>query len=98
MALQLNLQETNVGLPAPEAYARIVQLRFDTTTGAVEVAVNIYADIAARAAGKAPVAGGIYSGVVGVDMPSLDDSIPGIRSALYAWLKTLPYFAEAVDV
>jgi hypothetical protein len=100
MALQLNLtsDKTAVGVACPAAYARIVQLQFDTKTGKVDVAVDIHADKASRDAGKSPVSGGVYSGVVGKDMPNLDDSIPGVRSALYAYLKTLPDFAGAVDV
>ena len=98
MALQLSLADTNVGVPAPEAYARIVAFQFNANTGEVTVAVDIHANDAARLAEKAPVAGGVYSGVVGTDMPSLDDEIPGVRSALYDWLKTLPVFAGALDV
>lgn len=98
MALQLNLADTNVGVPAPEAYARIVSLNFDVRMNLVHVAVDIYFDQAMREAGKSPVSGGVYTGTVGVDMPSLDDTIPGVRAALYAWLKTLPAFAGATDV
>ncbi len=98
MALQVNLPETNVGLPAPEGYARIVALAYDLLTGKAQVAVNIYANQAAREAGKNPVAGGVFEGKPGEDMPSLDADIPGVRAALYGWLKTLPVFASAIDV
>jgi hypothetical protein len=98
MALQLNLADTNVGLPAPEAYARIAALSFDTMTGLVRVAVDIHASLAARVAGKNPIGGGTYEGIVGLDMPTLDADIPGIRSVIYTWLKTLPAFAGAIDV
>jgi hypothetical protein len=101
MALQLNLtaDKTAVGLAAPEAYARIVHLAFDTKTGQVTLAVDVHADAASRAASKSPVTGGIYRGITGVDMPNIDEALAsGVRSSLYTWLKTLPDFAGAVDV
>jgi hypothetical protein len=101
MALQLNLtaDKTAVGLAAPEAYARIVQLSFDTRTGQVTLHVDIHADAAARNAAKAPVAGGVYRGITGIDMPNIDEALAlGVRSSLYTWLKTLPDFTGAVDV
>lgn len=100
MALQLSMtdKETNVGLPAAAAYARIVQVLFDTKTGKVQVAVDIHATQQARTDNRAPIAGGVFEGVVGQGMPNLDDNLPGIRAALYAWLKTLPAFKNAVDV
>jgi len=100
MALQLNLtaDKTAVGMAAPEAYARIVYLTFDTKTGRVQLSVDVHANQQAREDGKAPISGGVYTGVVGVDMPNIDDTIPGIRAALYDWLKTLPDFAGSIDV
>lgn len=98
MALQLNLTESDVGLAIPEAYARIVVLQFDTKSGEVTVYVDIHATAAARNENKNPVSGRVYRGKVGVDMPNLDDTIPGIRAAIYNWLKTLSDFAGALDV
>ena len=101
MALQLNLtaDKTAVGVAAAEAYARIVQLNFDTKTGKVTLSVDIHYDQAARAANKAPISGGVYSGHAGIDMPSIDVALAeGVRSTLYTWLKTQPDFAGAVDV
>lgn len=100
MALQLNLaaDKTAVGVAAPEAYARIVQLLFNTKTGQVQVWVDVHATLQARTDNRSPIAGGVYGGVVGVDMPNIDDNIPGIRAALYTWLKTQPFFEGAVDV
>ena len=99
MALQMDLQETNIGVPAPQAYVRIVAYSYDAQSNNVQVAVNIYASEAARRAGKTPIGGGIYSGVVGVSFPSLDEPISsGVRGALYSWLKTQPAFLAAVDV
>jgi hypothetical protein len=65
MALTLALAETNVGLPAPEAYARIVAFSYDVLSNRVQVAVNVYANAAARLAGKAPIGGGVFEGTVG---------------------------------
>jgi hypothetical protein len=101
MALQLNLtaEKTGVGVASPEAYARIVHLAFDTKTGKVTLSVDIHYDQAARAANKSPVSGGIYSGFVGIDMPSIDVALAeGVRAVLYAWLKTQADFTGATDV
>jgi hypothetical protein len=98
MALQVNKETTNVGVAAPTAYARIMTLTFDAVSGAVSVAVNIYYDEAARDQELVPVEGQVFTGIPGVNMPSIDGSIPGVRAAMYMWLKTLPYFAGAVDV
>lgn len=98
MALKLNLTETNVGLPAPEAYAKIASLNYNARTGEVHVYVDIFASAEARTAEKNPIGGGVYKGTVGVNMPSLDSNIPGLRAAVYSWLKTLPAFTEAKDV
>ena len=48
MALQVALTDSNVGIPAPPAYARIVAASIDVLAGKVQVAVNIYASAAAR--------------------------------------------------
>jgi hypothetical protein len=98
MALQLNLADTLIGLPAPEAYARISFLTFDTRTGEVVVHIETHATAAARTAGKTPVGMSTYRGKVGVDLPNLDDTISGVRAVIYAWLKSLPDFVGAVDV
>jgi hypothetical protein len=98
MAIQLDIQDSNVGLAAPQAYARIAAVRYDVAANTVEVAVNIYASAQARTDGKSPIDGGVFVGQPGVDMPVLDDTIPGLRAAVYAWLKTLPKFAAGIDV
>lgn len=100
MALQLNLTDSDVGIAAAEAYARIVFLTYDTKTGRVQLSVDIYVDQAAREAGKNPISGGVYGGTVGVDMPSLDEALAtGVRAALYTWLKAaIPLFNGAIDV
>lgn len=93
MALVFALTETNVGVAAPQAYAKIVAFRSNYLQGNSEVAVDIFFDAAARTAGKSPVDGGVY-------VVPADAGIPAdpTRADLYAWLKTLPKFAGAVDV
>lgn len=98
MALTLALAETNVGLPATEAYARIVAFSYDVLSNRVQVAVNVYANQAARLSGKAPIGGGVFEGTVGVDFPTLDVALAqGVRNALYTWLKTQAAFVTATD-
>ncbi len=99
MALQIALTETNVGMPAPEAYAKIAAFHYDAAANRLECFVNIYASVAARQAGKAPIDGGVFTGTPGSDsVPSLDGDTAGARAELYTWLKTLPKFAGATDV
>lgn len=94
MALQLNLTDTNVGLPAPQAYARIVAYAFNAKTNEWEVAVDVYASSAARTAGKSPVSGGVFK------TESTPETVPADagRAALYSWLKTQDAFSGAIDV
>lgn len=99
MALQISLADCNVGIPCPQAYATIAHLSFDANSNVVQVAVNIYANQAAFAAGKTPVGGGVYSGAAGTDIPLLTQSLPnGVLGTLYTWLLTLPDFAGATQV
>jgi len=98
MALQIELNDSNVGIPALQAYARVSALHYDVASNRVDVYVDIFATESTRQAGKSPIDGGVFSGQPGVDMPVLDNTIPGLRAAVYAWLKTLPKFAGAVDV
>jgi hypothetical protein len=98
MALEINSVDNNVGIPAPKAYARIVKVDYDVLANRVDVFVNIYADEAARNTGKSPIDGGVFSGVPGETMPSLDGTVPGLRAAVYEWLKTQPKFAGATDL
>ena len=99
MALQINLPDTNVGLPAPEAYARIVGMNIDILGDKLQVAVNVYANKAARDTGKAPVGGGVFETKLSdAASPVLDENNAGIRAACYAWLKSQPTFAGSQDV
>ena len=101
MALQINLPtaKTRVGVAAPQAYARINNLNYDTYSGTVELRVDAYFDNAARTARKSPVASFRFTGTVGKDLPSLDAALgAGVRGVLYTWLKTKPEFSGAIDV
>jgi hypothetical protein len=63
MALRYSLEadKSAVGLACPEAYARVVAVRFVTTPSEqVEVVVETHATEGARRAGKAPVASQMY--------------------------------------
>ena len=92
MALQVALTETNVGVPAPEAYAKIVAIRSAFNQPSCEVAVDIFFNLAARQAGKAPIAGNVLF----VPAEVVEGNDP-TRTTLYAWLKTLELFKDAVD-
>jgi hypothetical protein len=103
MALQISLPANRNRLsdaPAPQAYARIDSLEFNTKTGAIELVVGVSLNAAARQANKGNICIFRHRGVVGSNgVPSLDDALAsGVRSALYTWLKTLPEYAGAVDV
>jgi hypothetical protein len=68
MALRYSLEadKSAVGLACPEAYARVVAVRFVTAPSEqVEVVVETHATEGARRAGKAPVASQIYGVAVG---------------------------------
>jgi hypothetical protein len=89
MAIQVNLTDTDVGLPAPKAYARVTGISCDFTNGQVHVSVNIFANsAAAKDAEKNPVGGGLYKFKV---------SDHETRDLIYKLLKTLPEFADAID-
>lgn len=102
MALQLSLADTNVGLPAPAAYGRVVAIQVDVLQSKVQVAINVYASKSAREAGKNPVAGGQFLADLvasGSSSPGINPDAPeGIRTNAYTYLKTLPDFSGSVDV
>lgn len=94
MPLLLDISEDRCvfGVAVTGAYARIARITFDDATDMVEVAVNIWVNLQARNQGRAPIAGGVYSGILGASGPA---SLA--RGVIYTWLKTLPDFATAVD-
>lgn len=101
MALQLNLADSTVGLAAPSAYAKITGMIFDAPTNRIEVQVAIYASAEARHTEKAPMERKTIIGTVGYSPGCLDLETAlaeGWRAAIYAWLKTQPYFSGALDL
>ena len=57
MGLQMSItaDQTDVGVDAPEAYARIAAIAQDFDRGTVQVVVNTYFNQAAATAGKVPL-------------------------------------------
>lgn len=101
MGLQINLTDTNLGIPCPEAYARITGALFDANTAMLELQVAFFTSQAARESGKTPFDRRMYRGRVGYAPGQIDIDVEldaGFRAAVYAWLKTLPDFAGAIDV
>lgn len=91
MALKLNLESSPIGVPVPEAYARITNL--DGHLGALLVLVEIHATADARqgrAQGVQPIERRRHE----VDPSTLSGPL---GQALYNHLKTLPEYAGAVD-
>lgn len=86
MALLTTLEHSS-GLTIENSYARITRYLGDKD--AVEIFVSWYADEAARLAGKSHLQEKTYL----TPLP-YGDILPG----LYAFLKTLPEFAGAIDV
>lgn len=86
MALSITLNETDIGIPMADTYARIVMWRGDKDQTLVQVAH--YASEDARQANAQPVANRT------VFAPTLD--CEGM-AAMYDWLKTQPDYAGAAD-
>ena len=90
MALKLNLEQTQFGVPAPEAYARITN--FFGTKDQIQVQVAIHFNEEARHTNKSIVAdGNHYIGIA--DLPKDMDIIP----AIYEVLKGFSEYAGATD-
>jgi hypothetical protein len=88
MALQLSLPQTQFGVPAPKAYARITN--FFGTKDQIQVQVAIYYDEAARQGNMATVKENAHY----IAIESLKgDIIP----AIYEILKTFSDYEGAVD-
>jgi hypothetical protein len=88
MALQLSLPQTQFGVPAPKAYARITN--FFGTKDQIQVQVAIYYDEAARHGNMATVKENAHY----IAIESLKgDIIP----AIYEILKTFSDYEGAVD-
>jgi hypothetical protein len=88
MALKLNLETTQFGVPAPQAYAKITN--FYGNKDQIQVQVSVYFDQSARENNMSVVLDHAHY----IQMSDLTgDIIP----AIYSVLKTLPQYEGAVD-
>ena len=86
MALSISLDQTDIGIPMADTYARIFMWRGDKDQTLIQVAH--YASADARQANAQPVANRT------VFAPTTD--CEGM-AAMYAWLKSQPDYAGATD-
>jgi len=96
VALQIDLADSNVGIPVPKAYLRIVGFGYDILTNKLQVAVNAYISEAASRAGKSPVTGVVLNGEMQKDFLPIMET--GGRALLYRWIKSQQAFASAIDL
>jgi hypothetical protein len=88
MALKLNLEQTQFGVPAPEAYARITN--FFGTKDNIQVQVAIYFNEDARQGNMATVKENAH-------YIAIEDLKGDIIPAIYKVLKTFSDYEGAVD-
>ena len=88
MALKLNLESTQFGVPAPQAYAKITN--FYGNKDQIQVQVAVYFDQAARENNMNTV-------LEHAHYIQMSDLTGDIISAIYSVLKTLPQYEGAVD-
>jgi hypothetical protein len=88
MALKLNLESTQFGVPAPEAYARITN--FFGTKDQIQVQVAIYYNENARQTGRATV-------LEHAHYIAIEDLKGDLIPAIYKVLKTFSQYAGAED-
>jgi len=88
MALQLALESTQFGVPAPKAYARITN--FFGTKDQIQVQVAIYYDEAARQGNMATVREDAH-------YIAVEDLKGDIIPAIYGILKTFTQYQNATD-
>lgn len=88
MALKLNLESTQFGVPAPEAYAKITN--FFGTKDQIQVQVAIYYDEAARQGNMATVKENAH-------YIAIEDLKGDLIPAIYGVLKTFSDYEGAVD-
>jgi hypothetical protein len=89
MALKLNLEQTQFGVPAPDAYARITN--FFGTKDQIQVQVAIYYNKDARQTGMATV-------LEHAHYIAIEDLKGDLIPAIYEVLKTMADYQGAVDV
>jgi len=88
MALQLKLEQTQFGVPAPQAYARITN--FFGTKDNIQVQVAIHYDENARQTGMATVREDAH-------YIAIEDLKGDLIPAIYGVLKTLTQYEGAKD-
>lgn len=88
MALKINVDDSNVGISFPEAYARIVSAR--VTKYQVIYAVEVHASENARNTNKQTIRSDNFS-------VQMEDISGDIYPALYQHLKTHPFYASGID-
>jgi hypothetical protein len=86
MALSISLDQTDIGIPVADTYARIVMWRGDKDQTLIQVAH--YASEVARQANAQPIANRTVFAATA--------ECEGM-AAMYDWLKTQPDYAGAVD-
>jgi hypothetical protein len=94
MALQYATTVEATGAAVSEAYAKITSFSYSQGLGEVlRFSVDVFFDVAARAAIKTPVASFAFE-VTDFDFTEQK----AIKTALYEFLKTQEQFASAIDV
>ena len=88
MALKLNLEQTQFGVPAPQAYARITN--FFGTKDQIQVQVAIYFNEEARQGNMATVKENAH-------YIAIEDLKGDLIPAIYEVLKTFSDYAGATD-
>jgi hypothetical protein len=89
MALKLNLESTQFGVPAPQAYARITN--FFGTKDQIQVQVAIYFNEEARQGNMATVKENAH-------YIAIEDLKGDLIPAIYGVLKTFSDYAGSTDV
>ena len=96
MALCVNRPDTAVGVPAPQAYCRVVAYSYDVDADVVQIVVNVYFNASARAQNKNPIASTVYA-AANADVFQGGGNKPNEQKC-YDYLKTLNDFSGSTDV
>ena len=92
MALQ-NSFDSRYGLNLPVAYHQVVGIGYDSPSNSMNITVGIYVSLEARDKGSPPI------DVVSFNTDKFDKSAPySAFRLIYGYLKTLPEYADAIDV
>jgi len=93
MAIQVNLSSTQYGMPAPEAYVRVMSFSGDKKYMMAMVA--IYYNIAYAGSGARPIDQKPYQFPTEQINGAIGES--SILTGIYNYLKSLPEFAGSID-